>query len=111
MMGWMQRDKGARIEREVVELNFGLGLRAERVPLSGASRCQGNGADVDVYLFPDGPPLCGEVKARANVEGFATLERRVGYNDFLALRRSNAEPLIVVPWRIWARLVVRGGLK
>ena len=111
-MGRMQRSKGARIEREIVELHRGLGLRAERVPLSGASRYQGNGADVDIYPFgPDGPPLCSEVKARVNGEGFVTLERWLGDNDFLALRRNNAEPIIVTPWRIWARLVVRGGLK
>lgn len=38
----MQRDKGLRIERELVELHRGLRLRAERVPLSGAQRYQGN---------------------------------------------------------------------
>jgi len=67
-MGRMQRDKGARIEREIVELHRGLGLLAERVMLSGASRYQG--ADVDVYLSPDGPPLRGKVKARINGGGF-----------------------------------------
>jgi hypothetical protein len=110
-MSRKQRRKGARIEREIVELRRGLGLRAEHVPLSGASRYQGNGADVDIYLLPDGPPPCGEVKARVNGEGFATLERWLGDNDFLSLRRNNAPPIIVTPWRIWARLVVRGGLK
>jgi hypothetical protein len=104
-MGRMQRSKGARIEREVVELHRGLGLHAEWVPLSGASRYQGNGADVDIYLSPDRPPICGEVKARVNGEGFATLERWLGDNGFLALRRNNAEPLIVVPWRVWALLL------
>src|SRR6516165_1585700 len=75
-MGRMQRSKGARIEREIVELHRSLGLRAERVPLSGASRYQGNGTDVDIYPFgPDGPPLCGEVKACVNGEVFATLEQ------------------------------------
>src|SRR6266481_457280 len=96
-MSRMQRDKGARIEREIVELHRGLGLRAERVPLSGAVRYQGNGADVDMYPFgQDEEPLCGEVKARANGEGFATLERWLGENDFFALRRNNAEPIIVL---------------
>jgi hypothetical protein len=104
--------QGSRIEREIVELHCGLGLRAKRVPLSGASRYEGNGADVDGYPFgPDEAPLCGEVKAQANGEGFATLEQWLGDNDFLALRRNNAAPIIVTPWRIWARLVVRGGLK
>jgi len=97
-MGRMQRSKGARIEREIVELHRGLGLRAERAPLSGASRYQGNNADVDIYpLGPDEAPLVGEVKARAKGEGFATLERWLGDNDFLALRRNNAKPLTLCP--------------
>jgi Holliday junction resolvase len=105
----MQREKGARTEREIVDLHRGLGLRAERVPLSGASRYQGNGADVDIYPFgPDEAPLCCEVKARANGEGFATLERWLADNDALFLRRNHAEPLVLVPWRVWARLVKRG---
>ena len=54
----MQRRKGARLEREIVELHRTLGLRAERVPLSGAARYQGNGADVEIYPFgPDAAPL------------------------------------------------------
>jgi Holliday junction resolvase len=97
-MSKMQRRKGARIEREIVELHRSLGLRAERVPLSGAARYQDIGADVDIYPFgPEEAPLCGEVKARANGEGFTTLERWLGENDFLALRRNNAEPIIVLP--------------
>jgi Holliday junction resolvase len=66
------RDKGARIEREIVARHAKLGVKAERVPLSGAARYQGNGADVDVYAFgPDAAPLVGEVKARGNGAGFA----------------------------------------
>jgi hypothetical protein len=34
----LSRDKGARIEREIVVAHVGLGIKAERVPLSGASR-------------------------------------------------------------------------
>lgn len=65
-MSQMQCDKGQRIEREVVDLHRQLGLRAERMPLSGAARCQGNGADVDVCAFgPDEAAVVCEVKARA----------------------------------------------
>ena len=107
-MGRMQRSKGARIEREIVELHRGLRLRAERVPLSGAARYRGNGADVDVYAFgPEDAPLVSEVKSRGNGEGFATLERWLGENDALFLRRDRAEPLVVLPWRTWARLLAR----
>lgn len=109
-MSRMQRDKGHRVEREIVELHRGLWLRAERVPLSGAVRYQGNGADVDVYAFgPDEAPLVTEVKAWRSGEGFATLERWLGENDVLFLRRNNAEPVVVLPWRTWERLVKRNG--
>jgi Holliday junction resolvase len=105
-MSRLSRDKGARIEREIVTAHKALGVAAERVPLSGATRYQGNGSDVDVYAFgPDGAPLTCEVKARASGEGFATLERWLGENDALFLRRDRAEPLVVVPWRVWTRLV------
>jgi Holliday junction resolvase len=108
-MSKMSRDKGARIEREIVAAHVGLGIKAERVPLSGASRYQGNGSDVDLYAFgPDGAPLVCEVKARASGEGFATLERWLGENDALFLRRDRTDPLVVLPWRVWVRLVSMG---
>jgi hypothetical protein len=37
-MGRTSRDKGARIEREIVEQHKLIGIHAERYPLSGASR-------------------------------------------------------------------------
>ena len=57
-MSSIQRSTGALLEREIVKLHRTLGLRAERVPLSGAARYQGNGADVEIYPFgPDAAPL------------------------------------------------------
>ena len=108
--GWsrLSRDNGARAAREVVALHVGLSSKAERVPLSGASRYQGNGLDIDVYDFGFDPaPLVCEVKSRKSGAGFATLERWVGDADALFLRRDRAEPLVVLPWRIWARMVER----
>jgi Holliday junction resolvase len=105
-MGRPSRDKGLRVEQALVNLHRDLGIHAERVPLSGASRYQGNGADLDVYAFGrDAGPLVAEVKARASGEGFATLERWLGENDALFLRRDRAEPIVVLPWRSWARLL------
>jgi Holliday junction resolvase len=104
----MQRRKGARLEREIVEQHRALGVHAERVPLSGAARYQGNCADVDVYVFGrDAAPLVTEVKGRKSGEGFATLERWLGENDALFLRRNNAAPLVVLPWHVWARLLAK----
>lgn len=105
--GRPSRDKGARREREIVALHKALGIKAERVPLSGAAAYQGNGADVDIYPFgPDAAPFLCEVKARASGRGFATLERWLGDADVMFLRRDRAEPVVVLPWRVWTQLLV-----
>jgi len=105
-MSRSQRDKGARIEREIVQRHRDIGVHAERVPLSGAVRYQGNGADIDIYARgQDVAPLVCEVKARANGEGFTTLDRWLGENDALFLRKARAEPLVVLPWRVWVDLL------
>ena len=78
-MSKLSRDKGLRAEREMIAAHAELGIRGERVPLSGAARYRGNGADVDLYVFgPDAAPLVCELKARASGQGFATLEGWLG---------------------------------
>src|SRR6516164_10192814 len=105
-MSKSQRDKGGRIEREIVERHQALDLHAERYPLSGASRFRGSGHDVDLYLFGrDEAPAVAEVKGRKNGAGFATLERWLGDFDVLFLRRNRAEPLVLLPWKMWARIL------
>ncbi len=108
MSGARHRRKGNRVERELVERHKALGIHAERYPLSGASRFRGSGHDVDLYLLgQDAPPLVAEVKARRDGAGFSTLERWLGEFDLLFLRRNNADPLVVLPWRVWAELLKR----
>lgn len=102
-MGASQRAKGNRVEREFVTAIKELGLRAERVPLSGASHFRGCGHDVDVYAAGDHAPLCGEIKARKKIP--AWIADWLGDNDFLAIKEDRAEALIVLPWRVWARLL------
>lgn len=106
--GRASRDKGNRIEREIVARHLELSIKAERYPLSGASRFRGSGHDVDIYLFgADETPVVAEVKGRKSGAGFVTLEKWLGEYDALFLRRNSADPLVVVPWRIWARLIER----
>ena len=50
-------------------------------------------------------PITCEVKSRKSGAGFVQLEQWLGEFDLLALRRNNAEPIIVVPWRTWAALL------
>jgi hypothetical protein len=106
--GAHHRRKGNAIERELVDRHKALGVHAERYPLSGASRFRGKGHDLDIYLFGrNEAPFVAEVKARRGGSGFATLERWLGECDALFLRRNNTDPLIVLPWRVWARLTER----
>jgi hypothetical protein len=90
--GARHRRKGDRIEREIVDRHKALGIRAERYPLSGASRFRGSGHDVDVYaLGPDEGPLVGEVKARKSGGGFVQLEKWLGEYDLLFLPLSPSQ--------------------
>jgi Holliday junction resolvase len=109
-MGKPSRDKGARRERQVVEMHREMGVKAERVPLSGAMRFRNTEkTDVDVYARgAQEAPFVTEVKARAGGEGFVTLERWLGENDALFLIRDRASPLVVLPWDRWAELLKRG---
>jgi Holliday junction resolvase len=105
-MGRTSRDKGARIERELVEQHKAIGVHAERYPLSGASRFRGSGHDLDIYaLGKEAAPLVAECKARKNGSGFTQLEKWLGEYDALFLRRNHAFPLVVLPWRVWVALL------
>jgi hypothetical protein len=105
-MGKASRDKGLRRERAVVDVHVKCGMRAERVPLSGAMRYRDNGADVDLYVR-GATPLKVEVKARGEGSGFRTLERWLGENDALFLIRDRATPLVVLPLHVWLEVAGR----
>lgn len=105
-MSASERRKGDRVEREIVDAHKNIGVHAERYPLSGASHFRGQGHDLDIYAFgKDEAPAVAEVKARKEGSGFALLERWLGEYDVLFLRRDRQEPLVVLPWRMWARLI------
>ena len=105
-MGKASRDKGLRRERAIVDLHSKCGLRAERVPLSGATHYRGNGADVDLYVRGTAP-VKAEVKARGDGDGFRTLERWLGGNDALFLWRDRAAPFVVLPLHVWLEIAGR----
>jgi hypothetical protein len=105
-MSRSQRDKGARIERDIVDRHKAINVHAERYPLSGGSRFRGSGHDVDLYPFGrDAAPLVAEVKARKNGSGFTLLEKWLGGYGALFLRRNRADPLVVLPWSTWVTLL------
>jgi Holliday junction resolvase len=103
LSGAKHRRKGSRVEREICAKHVEIGVPAKRVPLSGAQA--GYPGDVEITL-PDGA-LMGEVKARKSGGGFVTLEKWLGANGVLFLRRDNAEPIVLLPWSTWARVLRR----
>lgn len=102
-MSKMQRDKGKRIELEIVNLFRDWGLKAMRVPLSGATEYAKG--DVDLYLFCRDAPLVAEVKSRKN--GFKQLTSWLGDNDFLVVRPNNGPPMFVLPVETMRELCTR----
>lgn len=106
-MGKASRDKGARRERQIVGLHVDAGIKAERVPLSGAMTFRNTAStDVDVYARgPEEAPFVCEVKARANGEGFRTLEGWLGEADALFLVRDRQKPMVVLPWERWLEII------
>lgn len=93
-----RRTKGSRVERELVARHLEAGIPAKRVPLSGAQA----GWKGDIRI---GDYLVAEVKARRNGEGFATLEKWLADNALLFLKRDRREPMVVVEWQTYLRLV------
>jgi hypothetical protein len=103
-----QRDKGQRVERELVERHRAIDVHCERYPLSGASRFRGSGQDLDVYaLGLEEEPLVAKSKSRKNGSGFVQLERWLGDCDVLFLRRDRADLMVLLPWRVWAALLAK----
>jgi hypothetical protein len=99
-MGKMQRDKGARVEREIVQRFIDIGLHAEKVPLSGAA-----GGSFSGDLLVDGRRV--EVKSRKDGIGFKLLYRWLGDNDWLVLKQDRSEPLVVMTIQALGSLIAR----
>ena len=113
-----RRLKGNRVEREIVKLHEKIGVHAERVPLSGAMRFQGNGEDIDICL-PAHLVRAGEswqlhcqVKAQDGPRGTKGIIAALGEADALFIRYDRQEgerharpPLVVLPWATWERLL------
>lgn len=107
-MGKASRDKGNRHERAIVNFWRAIGVKCNRVPLSGASaRTSGSeyGGDIDLYAFgEENAPIIGEAKCRAT--GFAQLYKWLGTtNEFLIVKRDSGERLYVIPERVLTRLI------
>jgi len=103
-MGKMSRDKGARIEREIVNCHKESGVYAERYDARRGQFGAERSYDIDVYWRgKDEAPLCGEIKARKALPQW--IWEYLGENDFLVLRQNGRQPLYVVPHNVWLRIL------
>ncbi len=90
MSGRAPRQKGDRLEREVVKHLEAAGIPAKRVPLSGSAR--GYPGDITATL-PGLGELCLECKSRRD---FKTLYKWLEHRDGLILKGDRKEPLVVL---------------
>tara|TARA_R110002020_G_scaffold166580_1_gene354668 strand:- start:30 stop:617 length:588 start_codon:yes stop_codon:yes gene_type:complete len=100
-MGKMQRNKGSRVEREMVALMQSHNITCERVPLSGAMHYQGNGGDIDIYA--SNLHLQTEVKSRAK-SLWKTLVNWLSGSDILILKANREDPFVFMPMRVFIEL-------
>ena len=103
-----RRQKGSRVERQIVAILAAAGIPSRRVVMSGAaarydSRLRG---DVDVGVMPEGAPLFrSEVKARNKGQGFSVLENWLGDNDILFLKRDRTTPFVAMSMEVFLQLM------
>lgn len=101
-MGKFSRDKGARVERNIVNLLKENNIDAARVPLSGAA---GGNFSGDVDIRHAGRTYRAECKSGKNGTGFATINKWKGDNDFLFLIENNREPMVYMSITEFIRLL------
>ena len=88
-MGKMQRDKGARFEREIVHKLEFHDIKAKRVPLSGATWLKG-----DVIANLNNEDYVLELKKRGNC--FKQIYEWIDEADALVIAADRKKPLIVM---------------
>jgi hypothetical protein len=101
--GRASKVKGSRVEREIVKRLNSIGLKSQRIPLSGSV---GGNFQGDILIdSPFGGTLRAEVKARKNGEGFVGLLKWLGEHELLFLRKDKEEPVVVMTWELFEDLV------
>lgn len=97
----MSRNKGAGFEREIVNLAKEYALKAQRVPLSGATEF----AKGDVHITPSfaDAPWVFELKRRKELPGW--LLEALGENAGLILRADHHEAVAIVPLKTLLELM------
>ena len=96
-MGKASRDKGARFERDLVNIMKSGGIDAVRVPLSGMGHEKDGGefaGDLVVPMF--GAREKFEAKKRGEATGFALIYRWLGKHRGLFIGADRKETLVVI---------------
>jgi hypothetical protein len=96
MSGRYSRNKGARVEREIVNYLKEKGLDAERIPLSGA---MGGSFGGDIRLFDGDKEWKIECKCRSH--GFKEIYSFLTDSDAAIIKMDRQEPLIVMRLKDW----------
>lgn len=101
--GRYSAEKGKAKERELVRRHKEIGIHAERVAPLQASR-NGNWGDIDIYPWgEEGGAWVSEVKSGQQVP--KSIQKWLNENDILFLRPDREEWVVVLPWRIWERIL------
>jgi Holliday junction resolvase len=95
--------KGYAAEIQIKDKLVREGIPCERVPLSGSIGGKWTG-DLCIPSISEVEFVC-EVKARKTGEGFRLLEQWLGDKDILFLRRDRQEPLVVLPFDVFTKLL------
>jgi hypothetical protein len=90
--GRRPRNKGRRLEQQLVAFLQRAGIAAERVPLSGAAGGRFSG-DLNIPVL--GVDRCCECKVRS--KGFGQLYAWLDRRDLLIIRQDMCWPLVVLP--------------
>jgi hypothetical protein len=99
--GRRSRDKGNRLERELVNLLQRAGIAAERIPLSGSAGGKFAG-DISIPVL--GVDRCCECKVRG--KGFGQLYTWLRDRDLLIIRADRRELLVIIPLRLAIEIAV-----
>ncbi|WP_298966206.1 hypothetical protein [uncultured Roseibium sp.] len=103
-MGKFSRDKGARFERDVVNILRAHGLRADRVPLSGAV----DGFGKDVRLI-DHNEVALTVECKKRADGQKQIRKWIEEADLLVLGADRQEALVVLRLKDFCELQAEAG--
>ena len=102
-MSSKSKKRGYAVEKWLEKMHNDNGILCERVPLSGSIGGKYSG-DLCIPSVANAE-FRAESKARKGGAGFQTLERWMGSNDILFLKRNHQAPLVVLNMELYLKLM------